>query len=214
MECPAFGKGLRPERCSMNRGWLLLIVGVLPGSLAAQRPLLDLSAGRTGQAWRVSASAGWTAAIGPLTIGGGPRLTRYGGDAARYRTHDAPPSGLASRVRLAPGVWSLNLFVLGDLRLVGPVGAGANIDLAGVAAGKARRIGSTSIEPARWSLFRYGDNDRGSLNSEFYLRIRAANQMTIRAGASHYVTGYRVSGSSVRYLRFDTVPFVAIRWQP
>jgi hypothetical protein len=199
----------------MRRGALLLVLSLLPMPLAAQRPLLDLSAGYTDHAWRVSASAAWSTAIGPLTVGGGPRLTRYGGDDAQYRTHDTPPSGLASRIRLSPGVWSLNLFVLGDLRLVGPIGAGANLDVAGVAAGSSRRVGSVSLEPARWSLFRYGDNDRGSLNSEFYLRVAAAPRLTLRAGASHYVTGYRVSGGSkARYLRFDTVPFIALRWRP
>ena len=91
----------------------------------------------------------------------------------------------------------------------------ADIDLAGYAAGSSRRVGSVSLEPAPWSLFRYGDNDRGSLNSEFYLRVAAARRLTIRGGASHYVTGYRVSsGSKARYLRFDTVPFVALRWRP
>jgi hypothetical protein len=200
----------------MARGWLMLIaIGLIPGRVAAQRALLDFSAGRTGAAWRVSAAAGWTVSVGPLTVGGGPRLTHYGGDAASYRTHDVVPSGLASRIRLAPGVWSLNLFVLGDVGLWRPVGVGANLDLAGVATGKSRRVGSATLEPARWSLFRYGDNDRGSLNSEFYLRVRVATRLVVRAGASHYVTGYRVRGSgSARYLRFDTVPFVALAWVP
>ncbi len=193
---------------------LWLVLSPLPLPLAAQRPVLDLSGGFTGTSWRVSASAGWTTAIGPLRLGAGPRLTRYGGDPARYRTHETPPAGLASRIRLAPGVWSVNLLVLGDLRLAGPVGVGANLDVAGVAGGASRRSGSVSLAPARWSLFRYGDNDRGSLNSEFYLRVEAAPRMTLRGGVSHYVTGYRVSGGGARYLRFDTVPFVALAWRP
>jgi hypothetical protein len=30
----------------------------------------------------------------------------------------------------------------------------------------------------------------------------------------HHVTGYRVQRDAARYLRFDTVPFLALRWRP
>ena len=72
------------------------------------------------------------------------------------------------------------------------------------------------LEPARGSLFIYGDRDRGSLNSEFFLGLQAGSALTLRGGVSHYVTGYRgmAGGASTRYLRFDTVPFLALRWEP
>lgn len=195
----------------MRRGVPFLLL-FLPVGLAAQRPLLDLSAGATDHAWRVSLTGAGTVALGPLTVGTGARLTRYGGDAARYRTHDAPPAGASSRLLLAPGVWSLNLVVLGDLHLAGPIGAGANLDVAGIAWGGSQCAGTVRLAPARWSLFRYGDNDRGSLTSEFFVRA-TTGRLAWRAGVSHYVTGYRVAGGGARYLRFDTVPFVAVTWR-
>lgn len=191
---------------------LLLAAGATP--LAAQRPALDLSGGATGHSWRASLAAPWSTRLGPLTLGAGPRLTRYGGDPARYRTHETPPAGAGTRLLVRPDLWSLNLFVLGELTVVGPFGVGANLDLAGVAAGTSRRVDGARLTPARWSLFRYGDNDRGSLTSEFYLRFEPGARLGMRAGFSHFVTGYRAQPGGARYLRFDTVPFLALRWRP
>lgn len=193
---------------------LLLLVAAVAPPLAAQRPALDLSGGLTSQAWRASVAAPWHTRLGPLTLGAGPRLTRYGGDPARYRTHDTPPAGAATRLLVRPDLWSLNLFVLGEVTLAGPVGVGANLDLAGVAEGPSRRVSGATLSAARWSLFRYGDNDRGSLTSEVYLRLEPGARMGIRAGLSHSVTGYRATQGGARYLRFDTVPFLALRWRP
>ena len=196
-----------------------IVVGlllILPGAASGQVVALDGSIGRTGSSWRISAAALGEVRLGSrVRLGAGARVSRFGGDAKSYRTHDPRPAGLASRIRLAPEVWALNLFVSAELNLVGPIGAGANIDLAGVATGPSQQVGSVRLAPARGSLFQYGDNDRGSLNSEFYLSLRAGQNLRLRAGASHYVTGYRVtSGQEPRYLRFDTVPFIALRWAP
>jgi len=104
--------------------------------------------------------------------------------------------------------------VSGELKLIRQLGAGANIDLAGVAAGPSRRSGPALLEPARGSVLLYGDNDRGSLNSEFFLRLSPNRRLRLRGGVSHYVVGYRGSDANTRtrYLRFDTVPFLAVRW--
>jgi hypothetical protein len=186
----------------------------LPSPASGQAVALDGSAGHSGTSWRVSASALWEVQVGGrMRLGVGPRATRFGGDAKRYRAPDQAPAGLGTRIELAPEVWALNLFVSADLRLVGPVGAGANLDLAGVATGPGREVGGVRLRPAHGSLFRYGDSDRGSLNSEYYLAVRAGRSLYLRAGVSHYITGYRVvSSPRSRYLRFDTVPFIALRW--
>lgn len=193
---------------------LLLTV---PALAYGQRVALDGSAGRSGSSWRVSGSALWELRVGSrIQLGAGPRVTRFGGDAKSYRTHDRLSAGLASRIRLAPEVWSLNLFVSAELQLLGPVMAGANLDLAGVATGPGRTASGVRLAPAHGSLFLYGDSDRGSLNSEYYVGVRAGRRLHVRVGASHYVTGYRVTsaGPHPRYLRFDTVPFIAVRWTP
>jgi hypothetical protein len=188
----------------------------LPAVAHGQRLAWDGSVGRSGNSWRLAAAALWEVRLGSrIRLAAGPRVTRFGGDARRYRTHDEPPAGLASRIALAPEVWALNLAVSGEVSLVGPLAAGANLDLAGVAAGASRRAGAERLGPARWSLFLYGDRDRGSLNSEYYVTVAPGRSFRLRAGVSHYVTGYRVAGGSrARYLRFDTVPFLALRWVP
>jgi hypothetical protein len=199
---------------------LLLLFGLLlPGSprpAAAQRLAWDGSVGASGTSWRTSAAAWWGVSLGDrIRLGVGPRLSRFGGDAKNYRTHDHS-AGVPPRALLAPSVWALNLSVAGEIRLVGPLAAGANLDLAGAAAGASRTVSGRILEPARWSLFAYGDRDHGSLNSEFFLACRVGHQLQARAGISHFVTGYRVSegATPARYLRFDTVPFLGLRWAP
>jgi len=199
------------------RALLLVAIAVLTLTQAghAQRPALDASFGSAGKPWRANAAGLWQIVHGGrIRLGAGPRLNHFGGDAGTYRTHDPRPTGLPSRVRLEPSVWSLNLMVSAELRVPGPFEVGANLDLAGVAIGESRAAGAERLRPARGSLFLYGDRDRGSLNSEYYLSLLLGRGLRVRAGASHYVTGYRVTGGPVRprYLRFDTVPFLAVRW--
>lgn len=190
---------------------------VPPVSAYGQKPTVDASVGRSGSSWRLSGSALWQVTLAKrVRLGAGPRLSWFGGDSKTYRSHDERPAALGSRIGIGPDLIALNLLVSGELNLVGRLSAGANLDLAGVAIGPNRSVGGIRLAPAHGSLFQYGENDRGSLNSEYYLAVGPASRFTIRAGASHYVTGYRVTSGTIRprYLRFDTVPFVAIRWAP
>ena len=193
-----------------------LLLTTLPAQ--AQRLAWDGSIGVSGDAWRAAATGLWRVEVGrSLRLGIGARLSRYGGETSSYRSPDGNrPAALPLRVRLAPSVWGLNLAVEGQVRVFGPLTAGANLDLAGIATGSSRRDSGVKLEPARGSLFIYGDRDRGSLNSEFFLGLQAGSALTLRGGVSHYVTGYRgmAGGASTRYLRFDTVPFLALRWVP
>jgi hypothetical protein len=183
---------------------------------AAQRHTWDGSLGLSGSAWRAAVGAFWQVDIGGLRLGAGPRLTHFAGNASNYRGRGSLPAGIPSRLALAPDVWALNLAVSGQLRLAGPLAAGANLDLVGVAAGPSRIAAATRLEPSRGSLFLYGDRDRGSLNSEFFVAVTVGRQLSVRAGVSHYVTGYRIADRSAsgHYLRFDTVPFLGVRWAP
>ncbi len=175
----------------------------------------DLSGGAGSDAWRVALSLPWRLPVGQrLVLGAGPRLTYYAGSPARYRNRGEVTAGLPSRVTVDPAVLGLNLMVLGELKLVRSVAVGANIDLAGVAIGPSRSVGGAEFAPAHGSLLLYGNADRGSLNSEFYLAVKPAPAWTIRGGFSHYVTGYRgkAGAESARYLRFDSVGFLALAW--
>jgi hypothetical protein len=193
-----------------------LLVATAPAQ--GQRLAWDGSIGVSGDAWRAAATGLWRVDVGrTLRLGIGARLSRYGGETSSYRSPDDDRAAtLPPRVRLAPSVWGLNLAVEGQVRVFGPLSLGANLDLAGIATGSSRRDSGVKLEPARGSLFIYGDRDRGSLNSEFFLGLQAGSALTLRGGVSHYVTGYRgtAGGESTRYLRFDTVPFLALRWVP
>lgn len=193
-----------------------LLLTTLPAQ--AQRLAWDGSIGVSRDAWRAAATGIWRVEVSPsLRLGIGARLSRYGGDESSYRSPDENrPAALPLRVRLAPSVWGLNLAVEGQVRVIGPLTAGANLDLAGITTGSSRRDSGVKLDPARGSLFIYGDRDRGSLNSEFFLGLQTGSALALRAGVSHYVTGYRgtAGGESTRYLRFDTVPFLALRWVP
>jgi len=183
--------------------------------IGAQRPTWDLSAGLRDRSGRAALSALWQLRFGPLSIGAGPRLTAYQGAPGRF-TRRGGDTTLPDTARVDPGVFGLNLMVSGGIDVVGPLGVGANLDLAGAALGPSRRVGSVKFTPSHGSLFLYGHRDRGSLNSEFFVRLKVGPRWTARAGLSHYVVGYTgtASGQTGRYDRFTSVPFVAVSFRP
>jgi len=176
----------------------------------------DLSGGVGSDAGRLAIAVPWRLTVGQrLVLGVGPRLSYYLGAPASYRNKGRVTPGLPGRIQIDPDLVGLNLMVLAEFKVVRQVGLGANLDLAGVAAGVERSAGSARITPASGSLFLYGDKDRGSLNSEFYLSVAPTPAWTIRGGFSHYITGYtgKAGGVTTRYLRFDSVPFLAVGWR-
>lgn len=179
----------------------------------------DLSAGFSSGAGRIAAAA-WLPfelARGQVRLAFGARITGFGGETRSFANRDGVQGALAATLPVDPSVYALNGAVAGEVRLGARLGIGANIDLAGMAVGPQRVAGAVELHPARWSMLQVGTGDRGSLNSEFYLSLRVSPRVQARAGASHYVLGYRgtdsASGSrpSARYQRFETVPFVAFR---
>jgi len=178
----------------------------------------DLSAGFGSGAGRIAAAA-WLPfelAQGQVRLAFGARITGFGGETRSFANRDGVQGALAATLPVDPSVYALNGAVAGEVQLGARLGVGANIDLAGVAAGPRRAAGAVELKPARWSLLQIGNGDRGSLNSEFYLSLRVSHRVQARAGASHYVLGYRgtdnasASRLSARYQRFETVPFVAV----
>ena len=77
---------------------------------------------------------------------------------------------------------------------------------------------SVEAAPASGNAFLYAANDRGSLNSEFFVAWRIRPTVLLRAGLSHILTEYRLSedpGSGARrYRRFSNLAFAALRWTP
>ncbi len=195
----------------------LLVLAASPAVLGAQGiPLRwDASVGVGDGTTR-----GAVAAVRPIRVYGdrlvaglGLRLTGYAGEPTSFTNRGTTQGALAANLPVDPAVLALNVMVEGSLRLAGPLSAGMNIDLAGLAAGPARTAGAASLEVARGSLLQGGNADRGSLNSEFYVAFALTPRAQLRVGASHYVIGYTGTdgGASSRYQRFETVPFAAVR---
>lgn len=197
-----------------------VLCAALGTPLVAQRPhpSLDASVGATGGARRAALSA-WHPLIhlpAGVQVGLGARLSAYGGDPTAYTNRGTVQGSLAPTVTIDPGVYAVNGAVFGQLDLSDRVAGGANLDLVGVAAGPTRTAGSLVATPQAFSYFRYGAADHGAPNSEFFLSLRVAQRMRLRAGVSHYVTNYAVTDAAAagaptsRYQRFQTVPFVAV----
>lgn len=190
------------------------LAGAPPAS--AQRFDLDGSLGYGDRAWRAAVASQWRLPLGSrLTLGSGVRFSYYAGESSQFRNPGATTPSLTVELPIEPSVWGINLMVSAQGRLVGSLAGGANIDLGGVAAGPVRQAGGVELRPARGSVLLLGERDRGSLNSEFFLALPLGACLELRGGLSHYVVGYhaRDGTTSTRYLRFETVPFVAARWR-
>lgn len=202
---------------------LCLGIVALAAPVAAQvRPVsLDASVGAKRGARRAAVSV-WYPVLrlgNRLHLGLGVRVSAYAGDPTGYTNRGAVQAGLAPSVTIDPAIYALDGAVFADLYVINAVAAGANLDLVGVATGPTRPAGSLAAKPQVFSYFRYGSADHGALNSEFFLSLRVAPRLRMRAGVSHYVTNYTVTdtaaaaASSSRYQSFQTVPFIAVALQ-
>lgn len=129
-----------------------------------------------------------------LSIGVGGRFTSYFGNTQYYDTAPAKlttgstgprvlfkeiiPGNMDSVLIKSPQVNSLNLAINIGYRIVPKLQVGFNIDLVGFSFGG--KVSSTylnglqrtsvSAKPTSFNILGIGDNDKGSLNSEFYAR--------------------------------------------
>jgi len=99
-----------------------------------------------------------------------------------------------------PLVHSVNLSVNFGYHFSGKWMAGFNIDLAGFSIGPRRNSILTSngressepnAKPASFNVLLTGDNDYGSLNSEFFLRYKWAERWSLRAIYGFYFAEYK-----------------------
>lgn len=165
---------------------------------------------------------------GRLVVGVGPRFTTlFASGSLTFRTGDPRLIGDGDVNRLVvpdARVSSLNLQILVVGRLVGPLEAGADIDVVGVSFGPGRTGGYQATDPslagarrARVSSFDLllgAISDRGQLNSEFFLGLRLGPRWTVRAGVGHVATEYRtveaLDGGNRRFRRYTTQGFVGV----
>jgi hypothetical protein len=196
------------------------------------RQTLDLAAGFGDS--RYSGAISWNHLyewVPRVSAGLGARFATFrGAGSNRYTT---APKELIDAGRVhdldvdGPLTYSLNLQIIGTLRLVGGLELGADIDLVGFAFGPDRDAISRSPTPAfagplrahvaTFDAFLFGARDRGQLDSELFLAWWASDRIALRLGVSHFVTEYRTERSlddgNDRFRQSRTLPFVAFAWR-
>ncbi len=98
----------------------------------------------------------------------------------------------------SPQINSLNLSIHLGYQLGKKISAGFNIDAIGLSFGGSRSgnyingpVGKvTTATPTTFNLLLVSDNDRGSLNSEFYLRYAVRGPWSVKFGAQFLFTEY------------------------
>lgn len=138
-------------------------------------------------------------------LGGGLRI--YGLRADRFKTHkdhNEVVEDLSSQ--------SINAFI--ESRLAWEKWFfGANLDLLGTSFGKSSKISGSNanLSLEAFNLFLFGKNDKGSLNSEFYIGY-GFDSFSIKGGLSHLVTEFKgnVSGTEEKRQAFSNLLFVAL----
>ncbi|QOI98181.1 MAG: hypothetical protein HRU69_12110 [Flammeovirgaceae bacterium] len=137
-----------------------------------------------------------------IEIGLGGRFTSYFGSSQYY---SSAPASLAedesksdSLLLSTPQVNALNLAMNLGYRLSSKIGLGFNIDAIGFSFG-AKQNGSyingpqgqaTSASPTSFNILLVGNNDKGSLNSEFYLRYFFKEKLAVKVAFQFLFTEF------------------------
>jgi hypothetical protein len=126
-------------------------------------------------------------------------------------------------------IYSLNLTFNADISFTRWLDAGMNIDVVGVSFGETSDASyqsatfspSASTEqanPELLNVFLFGRNDRGSLNSQFYLRFWPGENFFVKAGFSIYHiienTSNTLNFSNNRFFTDANMGFVSLGWTP
>jgi len=137
-----------------------------------------------------------------IEIGFGARFTSYFGNSQYY---SSAPASLANDVTntdsillVSPQVNALNLAVNLGYRLFPKIGLGFNIDALGFTLGSTKdgtylngtQGGSTSAKPTSFNVLLVGNNDRGTLNSEFYARYFFTEKFALKVAYQYVFTEY------------------------
>lgn len=116
--------------------------------------------------------------------------------------------------------YSINL--MAGLEYVSPykISVGFNLDLVGVNVGTRtfKTIGTDpvyKINPETTNLLLGGSNDKGALNSEFYIDYHLNDQFTVKAGIMHYLITleYENTKGKGRTQAFSTLPYVQLQYR-
>jgi len=137
-----------------------------------------------------------------IEVGFGGRFTSYFGSSQYY---SSAPAGLAadesksdSLLLQSSQVNAFNLAINLGYRLSSKFGLGFNIDAVGFSFG-GKQSGSyingnqgqaTSAKPTAFNILLIGNNDQGSLNSEFYVRYFIKEKLAIKLAYQYLFTEY------------------------
>ncbi len=133
-----------------------------------------------------------------LFIGTGVRFTSFYGKNINFTSAPASLAGDAKKedtlIAPKPSINSLNLLINLGYNLNSKIQIGFNIDAIGFSFGPEGSpnfksngvISSTKAKPTSFNALLVGNNDKGSLNSEFYLRYKVSDKIGIK-GAYQYL---------------------------
>jgi hypothetical protein len=194
---------------------------------------LDL-AGGVGSS-RFTAALSWNHFYGffdqRLRVGLGARFASFfGSGAIPYTTADASlirANKVNTLTVTDPQANSLNAQFLIRFRAVAGLELGFDIDLVGFAFGPSRTGSYAATDPrfagpqpasvSGFDLLLGGKPDRGQLDSEFNLAYWLTVEWAVRAGLSHFASGYTtdagLDNGADRYRASQNLAFIAVSWR-
>ncbi|MDL5050258.1 hypothetical protein QQ054_30085 [Oscillatoria amoena NRMC-F 0135] len=149
-----------------------------------------------------------------LALGLGVRFTSYFGSNQYYRTAPAKlttgstgplvifkediPENIDTLLLASPQVNSFNVFINLRYAFSAKIQVGFNIDAIGFSFGGSKQGtylnfpqgSATTASPATFNLLLISDNDKGSLNSELYLKYAVSEQWSVKTAAQFHFTEY------------------------
>ena len=166
-----------------------------------------------------------------LRVGLGARFASFfGSGAIPYTTADASlirANKVNTLTVTQPQAYSLNAQFLIAVRAVAGLELGFDIDLVGFAFGPSRTGSYAATDPrfagaqrasvSGFDLLLGGKPDRGQLDSEFYLAWWFTETWAVRAGVSHFASGYttdtKLDNGADRYRASQNLGFLAVSWR-
>lgn len=133
-------------------------------------------------------------------IGTGVRFNAYYGSSINYLSAPAKLAGEESKTDTLkasnPGVYAINALINLGYNFSPKIQAGFNIDAIGFSFGpKGKPVfvangvaTATEAKPTGFNALLIGNNDRGTLNSEFYLRYKINNKFGVKVAYQYFFT--------------------------
>jgi hypothetical protein len=194
---------------------------------------LDLAGGLGSN--RFTGAFSWNGSVGfldeRLRVGLGARFASFfGSGAIPYTTADASlirENKVNTLTVPDPQAHSLNAFFVISLRVVAGLELGFDIDLVGFSFGPSltgsyaatgpQFEGAQRASVSGFNVFLGGKPDQGQLDSEFYLAYWLTETWAVRAGLSHFATGYttdaKLDNGADRYRASQNLGFLALSWR-